>query len=85
MLTGTYLISGDTLFPGGPGKTWSPADFKKIVKSLTAKIFTLPDDTEVYPGHGDGTVVKKERLEFETFSAKPQDPGLCGDVVWLST
>ena len=84
-LTGTYLISGDTLFPGGPGKTWSPADFKKIVKSLTAKIFTLPDDTEVYPGHGDGTVVKKERLEFETFSAKPQDPNLCGDVVWLST
>ena len=84
-LTGNYLISGDTIFPGGPGKTWSPAGFKKIVESLTAKIFTLPDDTEVYPGHGDGTVIKKERQEFEIFSAKPRDPNLCGDVVWLSS
>ncbi len=84
-LTGNYLISGDTIFPGGPGKTWSPADFKKIVASLTAKIFSLPDDTEVYPGHGDGTVIKKEKQEFETFQAKPQDPNLCGDVVWLSS
>ena len=84
-LTGQYLISGDTIFPGGPGKTWSPADFKKIVASLTAKIFTLADDTEVYPGHGDGTIVKKERQAFETFSSKSLDPNLCGDVVWLSS
>jgi len=84
-LIGQYLISGDTIFPGGPGKTWSPADFKKIVASLTAKIFTLADDTEVYPGHGDGTIVKKERQAFETFSSKSRDPNLCGDVVWLSS
>jgi glyoxylase-like metal-dependent hydrolase (beta-lactamase superfamily II) len=84
-LTGKYLISGDTLFPGGPGKTWSPADFETIVASLTAKIFTLADDTQVHPGHGDGTVVKNERQEFETFSAKPRDPNLCGDVVWLAS
>jgi glyoxylase-like metal-dependent hydrolase (beta-lactamase superfamily II) len=84
-LTESYLISGDTIFPGGPGKTWSPADFKKIVESLTGKIFTLPDETQVYPGHGDATVVKKERQEFEAFSAKPHDPNLCGDVVWLSS
>lgn len=84
-LTGNYLISGDTIFPGGPGKTWSPADFKKIVASLTTKIFTLPDDTEIHPGHGDGTVVIKERQEYEIFSAKPQDPNRCGDVVWLSS
>ena len=84
-LTGKYLISGDTIFPGGPGKTWSPADFKTIVDSLTAKIFTLADDTEVFPGHGDGTVIAKEKKEFETFSAKPQDPNLCGDVIWLSS
>ncbi len=83
-LTGKYLISGDTIFPGGPGKTWSPADFKTIVNSLTAKIFTLADDTEVFPGHGDGTVIGKEKQKFETFSAKSQDPNLCGDVVWLS-
>jgi len=83
-LTDRYLISGDTIFPGGPGKTWSPDDFKKIVESLTNKIFTLPDETQVYPGHGDATVLKKEKHEFETFSSKPHDPDLCGDVVWLS-
>jgi glyoxylase-like metal-dependent hydrolase (beta-lactamase superfamily II) len=37
-----YLISGDTLFPDGPGKTGSPADFKQIVESLQSKIFVLP-------------------------------------------
>ena len=84
-LTGSYLISGDTIFPGGPGKTWSPDDFKKIVESLTNKIFTLPDETHVYPGHGDATVLKKEKHEFEAFSSKPHDPDLCGDVVWLSS
>jgi glyoxylase-like metal-dependent hydrolase (beta-lactamase superfamily II) len=83
-LTGSYLISGDTIFPGGPGKTWSPDDFKKIVESLANKIFTLPDETQVHPGHGDATVLKKEKHEFEAFSSKPHDPDLCGDVVWLS-
>ena len=84
-LTGSYLISGDTIFPGGPGKTWSPDDFKKIVESLRNKIFTLPDETQVYPGHGDATVLKKEKHEFEAFSSKPHDPDLCGDVIWLSS
>ena len=84
-LTGSYLISGDTIFPGGPGKTWSPDDFKKIVESLRNKIFTLPDETQMYPGHGGATVLKKEKHEFEAFSSKPHDPDLCGDVVWLSS
>ena len=84
-LTDRYLISGDTIFPGGPGKTWSPDDFKKIVASLRNKIFILPDETQVYPGHGDATVLKKEKHEFEAFSSKPHDPDLCGDVVWLSS
>ncbi|MGD9180358.1 MAG: MBL fold metallo-hydrolase [Desulfobacterales bacterium] len=77
-----YLISGDTLFPGGPGKTGSPADFKQIVESLKNKIFPLPDDTQVFPGHGDHTVLGKEKQAFEAFSARPHDPNLCGDVLW---
>jgi glyoxylase-like metal-dependent hydrolase (beta-lactamase superfamily II) len=52
---------------------------------LTNKIFTLPDETQVYPGHGDAAVLKKEKQEFEAFSSKPHDPDLCGDVVWLSS
>jgi glyoxylase-like metal-dependent hydrolase (beta-lactamase superfamily II) len=84
-LTGNYLIAGDTLFPGGPGKTGSPADFKRIVSSLTRKIFVLPDDIRVYPGHGDSTMLKNEMQEFEAFSSKPHDPDLCGDVLWSSS
>ena len=82
---GQYLISGDTIFPGGPGKTGSPADLKQIIKSITDKIFVLPDDTEIYPGHGDSTILKKEKDEFVVFSSRPHDPNLCGNVLWLST
>ena len=77
-----YLISGDTLFPDGPGKTGSPADFRQIVESLKSKIFVLPDDTQVFAGHGDDTVLGKEKQAFEAFSARPHDPNLCGDVLW---
>jgi glyoxylase-like metal-dependent hydrolase (beta-lactamase superfamily II) len=85
LLTGKYLISGDTIFPGGPGKTGSPADLKQIIESLTEKIFLLPEDTEIYPGHGDSTLVGKEKSEFEAFSTRTHDPGLCGDVLWHSS
>ncbi|MBW2091652.1 MAG: MBL fold metallo-hydrolase [Deltaproteobacteria bacterium] len=84
-LTGKYLISGDTIFPGGPGKTGSPGAFKQIVESITSKVFELPDETEVYPGHGESTTLKKEKQEFEDFSSRPHDPNLCGDVLWLSS
>ncbi|MFC1944781.1 MBL fold metallo-hydrolase [Chloroflexota bacterium] len=84
-LAGQYLIAGDTIFPGGPGKTSSPAAFKQIIESITTKIFILPDDTQIYPGHGDSTVLKKERDEFVIFSSRSHDPNLCGDVLWLSS
>ena len=82
---GRYLISGDTIFPGGPGATGSPDAFKQIIKSITEKIFVLPDDTQIYPGHGDATVLKKEKDEFAVFSSRTHDPNLCGQVLWLSS
>ncbi len=82
--SGRYLISGDTIFPGGPGRTSSPADFEQIVRSITGKIFVLPDDTLVYPGHGDSTLLKNEKDGFAVFKSRPHDPELCGDVLWLS-
>jgi len=84
-LTGKYLISGDTMFPGGPGKTRSPAAFKEIVRSITTKLFALPDETEAYPGHGQSTTIGNEKQAFAVFSSKTHDPGLCGDVLWLSS
>ncbi|HUV56045.1 MAG TPA: MBL fold metallo-hydrolase [Dehalococcoidales bacterium] len=83
--SGKYLMSGDTIFPGGPGKTWSPADFQQIVQSITERIFVLPDDTQIYPGHGAATVLKKEKDEFAAFSTRSHNPNLCGDVLWLSS
>lgn len=85
LLSGKHLFSGDTLFPGGPGKTRTPADFEQIVKSITAKLFVLPDETLVYPGHGEDTLLAKEKQEFAVFCSRPQTPGLCGDVLWLSS
>ena len=84
-LVGKYLVDGDTLFPHGPGYTISPAGLRQIVKSLTEKVFVLPDETLVFPGHGDGTVLGKEKEEFRVFSSRPHSPDLCGDVLWLES
>lgn len=83
--TDKYLISGDTLFPSGPGKTGSPQALKQIIESITDKILPLPDDTQVFSGHGDPTVLKKEREEIAIFKSRSHDPNLCGDIVWLTS
>ncbi len=83
-LTGKFLIAGDTIFPGGPGRTSSPENLKQIIASIKGKIFTLPDDTRVFPGHGNDTILRKEKEAFAVFATKPHDPNLCGDVLWLS-
>jgi glyoxylase-like metal-dependent hydrolase (beta-lactamase superfamily II) len=80
-----YLFSGDTIFPAGPGRTGSPAAFEQIVNSLKEKIFVLPDNTLVYPGHGASTILKTEKDEFAVFSSRIHPPELCGDVLWLSS
>jgi hydroxyacylglutathione hydrolase len=56
------LISGDTLFPNGPGNTSFPGgDEKTILRSIREKLMVLPDETIVYPGHGPKTTIGKER------------------------
>jgi glyoxylase-like metal-dependent hydrolase (beta-lactamase superfamily II) len=58
----THLFTGDSLFPGGPGKTTSPADFASLLNDLETKIFDRFDDnTVVHPGHGDDTTLGAER------------------------
>jgi glyoxylase-like metal-dependent hydrolase (beta-lactamase superfamily II) len=84
-LVGEFLFSGDTLFPGGPGYTASPNNLQLIIKSITNKIFNLPDDTIVYPGHGASTMLGKEKDEFKTFSSRLHLSDLCGDVLWLKS
>jgi glyoxylase-like metal-dependent hydrolase (beta-lactamase superfamily II) len=58
----THLFTGDSLFPGGPGKTNSPEDFTSLMDDLESKIFDRFDDnTVVHPGHGDDTTLGTER------------------------
>jgi glyoxylase-like metal-dependent hydrolase (beta-lactamase superfamily II) len=61
------LLSGDTLFPGGPGNTSSElGDFELILRSIDKELFArLPDETLVLPGHGAGTTIGKERPHFD--------------------
>jgi len=55
------LFSGDTLFPGGPGNTTFPGgDFPTIIRSIEDRLFTLPGETRVLPGHGDPTTLATE-------------------------
>lgn len=55
------LISGDTLFNGTYGRCDLPTgNIQDIIKSIKTKLFTLPDSTIVYPGHGEATTIGKE-------------------------
>ena len=58
-----HLFSGDTLFPGGPGNTFGSAEnHRRIMDGLEERIFgVFPDDTWVYPGHGNDTTLGTER------------------------
>ena len=82
-LIGKHLFSGDTLFPGGPGKSRSPEAFKQEIDSITRKLLVLPDETAVYPGHGNDTTIGQARQEYQAFASKQHPDDLCGDVTWL--
>jgi glyoxylase-like metal-dependent hydrolase (beta-lactamase superfamily II) len=65
-LLGRHLIAGDTLFPGGPGNTGGNKEaFAQIISSLETKLFVLPDDTFVYPGHGRDTTIGAEKPHLQ--------------------
>jgi len=60
------LFSGDTLFPGGPGNTApADADFPTIIRSIENRLFALPADTIVMPGHGDDTTIGTEQPHLQ--------------------
>jgi glyoxylase-like metal-dependent hydrolase (beta-lactamase superfamily II) len=66
-----HLFTGDSLFPGGPGKTNSPDDFGSLMDDLESRVFAeLADDTWVYPGHGDDTTLGRERASVPQWRAR---------------
>jgi hydroxyacylglutathione hydrolase len=84
-LVGRYLIAGDTLFPGGPGHSNNPQELQQNIASITERLYTLPGDTLVLPGHGDNTTIEQSRQEYAVFASRPHPPDLHGDVLWESS
>ncbi len=57
------LIAGDTLFQGSVGRSDFPTGSAgELVRSIRERLFVLPDETKVYPGHGDITTIGEEKL-----------------------
>lgn len=68
---GTHLFTGDSLFPGGVGRTTSPEDFRSLITDVEQRIFAEMDDaTWVYPGHGKDTTLGVERPQLPKWHAR---------------
>jgi glyoxylase-like metal-dependent hydrolase (beta-lactamase superfamily II) len=65
------VLSGDTLFHGGPGATGrSFSDFPTILDSIRERLLTLPPGTRVLTGHGDETVIGVEAADYDAWVAR---------------
>jgi glyoxylase-like metal-dependent hydrolase (beta-lactamase superfamily II) len=65
-----HLFTGDALLSGGPGATSTPEDRERLLDALGRKVFdALPDETWIYPGHGQDTTVGRERAAWRTAGA----------------
>jgi glyoxylase-like metal-dependent hydrolase (beta-lactamase superfamily II) len=63
-----HLFTGDSLFPGGVGKTTSPENFRSLIDDVESRVFdVLPDETWFYPGHGDDSTLGNERPHLEAW------------------
>lgn len=66
-----HLFTGDSLFPGGPGKTPGQTEFTSLMNDLELRIFDRFDDaTVVHPGHGDSTTLGAERPHLSHWRAR---------------
>jgi glyoxylase-like metal-dependent hydrolase (beta-lactamase superfamily II) len=78
----SHVFTGDTLFPGGPGRSKSHDALKQMISSLGSHIFVLHETTVVLPGHGEFTTIGNSKREYIAFASKPLNPTLSGDVTW---
>lgn len=75
------IVVGDTIFEGGPGKTWSPEQFQQTRRTLRAVVLQWPDDTLCYPGHGPHFRLGDKRELIEAFLEK-EHGAFYGDATW---
>src|SRR5215213_398783 len=68
---GVHVFTGDSLFPGGPGRTTNPTDFTSLMDDLEERLFgRLSDDTWFYPGHGNDSTLGAERPHLGEWRAR---------------
>ena len=79
---GDAVLTGDTLFPGGPGRSGSPEALQEEIESITTRLYPLADQTVVLPGHGDATTIGESKAEYEVFASREHPADLHGDVLW---
>lgn len=66
-----HIFTGDSLFPGGLGKTHSPQEFESLFRDVTARIFDVfADDTVIHPGHGNDTLLGWERPHLDDWKQR---------------
>lgn len=61
---------GDSVFPGGVGKTNNPEQFQQLLGDVRDRIFTLPEESRIHPGHGDSTSVGEEKGKVDEWAAR---------------
>jgi glyoxylase-like metal-dependent hydrolase (beta-lactamase superfamily II) len=76
------ILVGDTIFVGGPGKTWSAQDFAITMHTMRTIVFAWPEFTRFYPGHGPSGTIGEEISAFTGFIRRGWPPDLFGDVTW---
>jgi len=65
---GNFMITGDVLFRGSIGRTDLPGgNYDTLIQGIRGKLFVLPDETRVYPGHGPETTIGFEKLNNPFF------------------
>lgn len=75
------VIVGDTIFAGGPGRTWSGEGFQTTLRTLRTVVLPWPDETVCYPGHGPAFRLGDKRAAVESFIAKDHGD-FHGDATW---
>ncbi len=75
------VIVGDTIFAGGPGKTWSAEGFRTTLSTLRKVVLPWSDETVCYPGHGEAFRLGDIRGEIEQFLSKDHGD-FFGDATW---
>lgn len=75
------ILVGDTIFAGGPGKTWSNDGFQETLATLRQVVLTWPDDAICFPGHGPSFRLGDKRAAIQAFVTKDHGD-FFGDAEW---